>query len=87
MGLVNRLVVPGEALGAAVKLGAAIAAHPQRCVRSDRLSSYEQWNQASLRDALLNELERGRYALEAPSLQASIQSFVDRIESPAASSE
>ena len=44
MGLVNRLVEPGEALDAAVELATQLAAFPQRCLRSDRLSSYEQWS-------------------------------------------
>lgn len=43
MGLTNRLVERGEALAAAVALGKDLAAFPQRCLRSDRLSSYRQW--------------------------------------------
>ena len=58
MGLVNRLVEPGEALAAACSLGREIAAFPQRCMRSDRLSSYEQWA-LDLEEALANETERG----------------------------
>src|SRR6202162_1013865 len=41
MGLVNRLAAP--ALDGAFELAQTIAAHPQRCMRSDRLSVYEQW--------------------------------------------
>ncbi|MET7947953.1 crotonase/enoyl-CoA hydratase family protein [Micromonospora sp. NPDC005324] len=36
MGLVNRLVSPGQARAAAEELAAAIARHPQTCLRNDR---------------------------------------------------
>jgi enoyl-CoA hydratase len=42
MGLVNRLVVPGQALAAALTLANDLAQVPQQGLRSDRLSSYEQ---------------------------------------------
>jgi enoyl-CoA hydratase len=44
MGLVNRLVEPGKARAAAVELAHQLARFPQRCLRADRLSSYEQWS-------------------------------------------
>jgi enoyl-CoA hydratase len=44
MGLANRVVEPGQALPAALELAGQLAAFPQRCLRSDRLSSYEQWS-------------------------------------------
>ncbi len=43
MGLANRLVEPGDAFEAAMDLARSIAKFPQRCLRSDRLSSLEQW--------------------------------------------
>ena len=43
MGLVNRLAEPGRALDDAVALAHQLAAFPQLCLRSDRLSAYEQW--------------------------------------------
>jgi len=58
IGLANRLVEPGKALEAACELGRTLAQFPQRCMRSDRLSSYEQWS-LDLDDALLNETQRG----------------------------
>jgi enoyl-CoA hydratase/carnithine racemase len=58
MGLANRLVEPGEARGAAIALAHELAQLPQRCLREDRLSSYEQWS-LSLDDALANEYRRG----------------------------
>jgi enoyl-CoA hydratase len=58
MGLVNRLAEPGEARADAVALAHQVAAFPQLCMRSDRLSSYEQWD-LSLGDALARETARG----------------------------
>ncbi|MPY94241.1 MAG: crotonase/enoyl-CoA hydratase family protein [Acidimicrobiia bacterium] len=58
MGLANRVVDPGGALEAAVELAAQLAAFPQRCLRSDRRSSYEQWD-LSLDQALTNEYRLG----------------------------
>src|SRR5712691_8293011 len=46
MGLANRLVPPGEAAAAAMTLARQIASRPQAALRSDRLSSYEQWSLA-----------------------------------------
>jgi len=58
MGLANRLVEPGTALAEAVQLAHALARFPQGCLRSDRLSSYEQWT-LDLPAALRNETRRG----------------------------
>ncbi len=44
MGLANRVVAPGNALDAALKLAKEIAALPQRCLRTDRMSTYNQWD-------------------------------------------
>ena len=43
-GLANRLVPAGGALAEAQRLAAEIARFPQTCLRSDRLSSYGQWD-------------------------------------------
>jgi enoyl-CoA hydratase len=58
MGLVNRLAPRGGALGAAMELAQQLAAFPQRCLRSDRLSAYEQWDRP-LVGAMANEVGRG----------------------------
>ena len=58
MGLINRVVAHGAALEAAVALAAQVAALPQRCLRSDRRSSYEQWGM-NFGDALANETALG----------------------------
>ncbi len=57
-GLADRLVEDGQARPAAEALAAEIARFPQHCMRSDRLSSYEQAGR-TLEQALQNELERG----------------------------
>jgi enoyl-CoA hydratase len=64
MGLANRLVEPGRTLEAAVVLARSLAKFPQRCLREDRLSSYEQWGMP-LPEALRNEYEHGRIVLES----------------------
>jgi enoyl-CoA hydratase len=58
MGLVNRVVENGQALDAAVELAEQLCAFPQACMRSDRLSSLEQW-ELSDADAIKNEIARG----------------------------
>jgi enoyl-CoA hydratase len=63
IGLANRVVAPGEALEAAIALGRELAARPQAALRSDRLSSYEQWP-LGLEDALANEYHHGMRTLE-----------------------
>jgi enoyl-CoA hydratase len=58
MGLANRLVPKGTARAEAVMLAKDLAALPQRCLRSDRLSAMEQWS-LGWREAMLNEYHRG----------------------------
>ncbi len=58
MGLANRLVEPGQALAESLALAKQLARFPQRCLRSDRLSSYAQWDLA-LDAALRHETETG----------------------------
>jgi enoyl-CoA hydratase len=58
MGLANRLTEPGNALEAAIEVAAQIAAFPQGCMRSDRQSSFDQWD-LSMADAMANETRLG----------------------------
>ena len=58
MGLANRLVPRGEARAEATALAHRLAAFPQLCMRSDRLSSYQQWDMG-LTEALGNETRLG----------------------------
>lgn len=64
MGLVSRVVPAGTALQASQRLAHQLAALPQTCMRSDRLSAYEQWSLTTT-DALLNETDRGLSVLES----------------------
>jgi enoyl-CoA hydratase len=58
LGLATRVVATGRARAEAEALAAEIARFPQLCMRSDRLSAYEQWD-LSLDRALLSEYEHG----------------------------
>jgi len=58
MGVANRLVEPGHALQAARQLAHELAKFPQRGLRGDRMSVYQQWS-LSLDDARRNELRLG----------------------------
>jgi enoyl-CoA hydratase len=74
MGLANRLTAPGQALETAVELAKQLAKFPQRCLRSDRLSSYEQWP-LSWADATRNEVRRGIQVLESGETRAGAARF------------
>lgn len=64
MGLANRLVPHGGALEAALALARDLARFPQLCLRSDRLSSYEQWS-LPMQEALRNETRHGLEVLKS----------------------
>ena len=74
MGLANRLVERGQALEAALELAHELAALPQTCLRSDRLSSYEQWSLATS-DAIRNEFQRGLSVIESGETVAGAERF------------
>ncbi len=57
-GLANRVVESGGALEAATGLAGSLSALPQVCLRTDRMSSYEQWG-LDLGDAMANEVRHG----------------------------
>jgi enoyl-CoA hydratase len=64
MGLANRLAAPGGALDASIELARVLSAFPQHCMRSDRLSAYEQWA-LDWDAATRNEFRRGREVVES----------------------
>ncbi len=64
MGLVNRVVAPGAARSAAVALAHHLAALPQVCLRSDRMSALEQWGMRE-GDAAVGEARRGREVVQS----------------------
>lgn len=75
MGLANRVTEPGLALDGAFDLAQEIAKHPQRCMRSDRLSVYEQWGMSS-DDAARNEFRLGMQVIESGESKEGAQRFV-----------
>jgi enoyl-CoA hydratase len=64
MGLVNRVVAPGQALAQAVALAHELAALPQVCLRSDRMSALEQWGLTE-EEAAVGEARRGRNVIRS----------------------
>jgi enoyl-CoA hydratase len=76
MGLVDRVVMPGQARVAAEALAGELAALPQACLRSDRASALES---ASLpeEEAMANEFLHGLRVLSAPDFAAGVQRFRD----------
>lgn len=58
MGLVNRVVAPGQALSEAVAMANQLAELPQRCMLADRRSAIQQWD-LELAEALRQETLRG----------------------------
>jgi len=64
MGLANRLVETGTAVDSALELARQLADLPQTCMRSDRLSSYEQWS-LPLAEAIRNEFRRGMQVIDS----------------------
>ncbi len=64
IGLVERVVPTGEALSAALVLAHELAALPQTCLRSDRMSAYEQWSLPTAA-AFVNETRRGLAVIES----------------------
>jgi enoyl-CoA hydratase len=74
MGLANRLTEPGEALTGAIALAQQLAEFPQRCLRNDRRSSYEQWD-LPLTAALANETQLGLQVLRSREAQEGAARF------------
>jgi enoyl-CoA hydratase len=58
IGLADRVVADGTALSAAIELAKQIAAFPQICMNSDRLSAYLQWD-FDIEGALAHEAHAG----------------------------
>lgn len=76
MGLANRLVEPGQARPEAVALARQLAGLPQLCLRSDRLSSYEQWGR-TIDDAMARETALGLATVRSGETAAGARRFAD----------
>jgi enoyl-CoA hydratase len=74
IGLVNRVVAPGEALAAATQLAHELARLPQGALRSDRLSAIEQWG-LGWDAAVLNEFRLGIATVASGETEAGARRF------------
>ena len=74
IGLANRVVPKGQARAAAESLAHELAAHPQICMREDRLSAHQQAS-LSLSAAMDNELAHGERSLSCPELMEGLRDF------------
>jgi enoyl-CoA hydratase len=74
IGLVDRVVPAGDARAAAEKLARELAALPQQCLRSDRLSALEAVS-LPLRDAMTNEFSHGLEVLTGPGVLEGVSQF------------
>src|SRR3546814_2068623 len=75
IGLADRVVPDGKALSAAVALAKQIAAFPQLCMTSDRMSAYRQWD-FDLAAALAHEAHAGAAPLRSEEHTSELQSLM-----------
>ncbi len=74
MGLANRSVAPGTAVAQAQVLALQLCEFPQNCMRSDRLSAYQQWD-LDQSAALYHETEVGQAVIKSGETQAGAARF------------
>lgn len=74
MGLANRSVEPGSAVEQAKQLALQLCQFPQQCMRSDRLSAYQQWD-LDQSAALYHETEVGQAVIKSGETQAGAARF------------
>jgi len=74
MGLVNRVVEPGDAREAALAWAQQLAELPQICLRSDRRSAMAQWGQP-VGTALSSEIDLGLATIQSGEAQAGAARF------------
>ena len=76
IGLVERVVEPGEALAAAHKLALEIAAFPQAALRGDRMSVIFQWG-ADEEEAVDSEIKYGLNAIRTGEARQGARRFME----------
>jgi enoyl-CoA hydratase len=81
IGLADRVVEERQALPAAIALAKDLAALPQTCLRSDRLSSFQQWGM-ELAEALRNEYRHGLATIGSGETLAGARRFRKRSRTP-----
>jgi enoyl-CoA hydratase len=64
MGLANRVVEPGASRAEAEALAEELLRFPQRCLLSDRRSTYEQW-ELPFEQAIQNEFQLGMSTIQS----------------------
>ena len=74
MGLVNRVVAPGQTLAAALEVAESLTGFPQVCLREDLASSRDQWD-LQIDAALYRETAGGLAVLESGEARAGAQRF------------
>jgi enoyl-CoA hydratase len=74
IGLVNRVVEPGQALAAAIELAEELARLPQTCMRNDRRSAIEQWD-LDWQGGMLNEFRLGMATIASGESDAGARLF------------
>ena len=74
MGLANRVVPEGTALANAIKLAKELAELPQLCLRSDRMSAYDQWS-LDMPAALQRETDLGLVTVRSGETRAGAARF------------
>ena len=75
IGLADRIVPAGTALETAIAVAHSIAAFPQLCMRADRMSAYQQWDEP-VANALTNEAHGGAAPLREGAI-AGAKRFTD----------
>jgi enoyl-CoA hydratase len=75
MGLVNRLVAPGTARAAAVELAGQLAALPQVCLRSDRLSLLDGLGRTTS-EAMAIEIRRGMEVVSSGAVADGVAAYL-----------
>src|SRR5262245_5015986 len=78
MGLVNRVVEPGQALEAAVQLADELSRLPQNCMRNDRRSAIEQW-ELGWQTAMVNEFRLGLQTIASGETEAGAKRFASGV--------
>lgn len=74
IGLINRICDPGNSLEIAEQLAREISLFPALCMRSDRMSAYEQWD-LDREAAFANEFKRGLSVIESGETLAGANRF------------
>jgi enoyl-CoA hydratase len=76
IGLANYVVPEGRSRAAAERIARELARFPQRCLRNDRLSAYEQFD-LDFGEALRNETRRGLETLASGETRRGAMRFAE----------